>query len=196
MFKTILVLLMVLVNSNDYSITPEQIAIVDDACSRYRALDCDLVHAVVYHESSYRFFLKREDVDSVLVRGGMQVKCETARQMGLKFNCDQMSESPLIGLRFGIRYLNYQLRRYEYSVPDALAAYNAGSVIVCKNYNPGKCYPGEVVNMKYVLKNMRRYQWLRGLRLEAQDNQELESKVPYRYKPKGLTYLANILRVR
>lgn len=138
--------------------------IIEEACEKYDAYDCDLVKAVVWRESSYKLNLKHIDTDGEIVYGGMSIKCDTARMVGLKYSCDQL-RNPLIGLRFGILYLEKQLDRYGYDIPSAIAAYNAGKAYVCKNinYKHGNvlCYPGEFVNQTYVWKVIRRYKWIK-----------------------------------
>ena len=162
-----LTVLLALINSMAYGKSPH--ALVDEACRRYKVKDCDLVHAIVYRESGYDLSKKKIlDTNMEFSYGLMQVQCPTARLMGLKFNCEQLAESPLTGLHFGILYLKYQLKRYKNNHMLAVAAYNSGTAIVCKDYNPGKCYPGEVWNYAYWDSIRRRYKWLRTERLKRQ----------------------------
>lgn len=143
--------------------------LVDKACKRYKAHDCDLVHAIVFKESSYDTSLKKVlDSNMKYSYGLMQVQCPTARQMGLQHSCEQLGDNLMVGLRFGIAYLDYQLKRYDYNYMLAVAAYNSGSAIVCKEHNPGQCYPGEVWNYDYWDAVRRRYKWLKSLKQEEQ----------------------------
>ena len=55
----------------------------------------------------------------------MQVKDTTARELGLS---DPLQlHVPAIGIDYGVRYLAKQLARYGGKIPNAVAAYNAGS---------------------------------------------------------------------
>ncbi len=136
--------------------------LVDRACAAYEFDDCPLIHAIVWTESSYKS-PKVMDTNNRYSYGPMQIQCETARDVGLKFGCDQLSDKPLIGIRFGIRYVQKHLDRYG-NVEDAIAAYNAGRVYKCRSIRTVKgrvaCYTGEYVNYTYVNKVMRRYRYL------------------------------------
>lgn len=144
--------------------TPKRLvdrALVDRACLRYDAIDCALVHAVVHGESSYRA-IKVLDTNNKHSYGPMMVQCATAKEVGLKFNCNQLVTNPMIGLRFGILYLNKKLQNTD-TIKDALAAYNAGDVYRCRKTrysSEGKlvCYQNEHVNYDYVQKIYRIYQ--------------------------------------
>ena len=133
-------------------------SVIESACLRYNAIDCALVHAIVAQESGYNE--KAYNNEKSGSYGLMMVQCTTARLMGLKYGCDQLFH-PLINLRFGIKYLNHQIVRYDGSIKEAIAAYNAGSAIVCEFHNPGKCFPNEFVNEEYVWRVSRRYGWLK-----------------------------------
>lgn len=61
--------------------------------------------------------------------GLMQIMGATARECGLRTPIPTLTD-PEIGLLYGCRYLRKQLRRYNNNVTDAIAAYNAGSVVL------------------------------------------------------------------
>lgn len=141
-------------------------AIVDAACKKYKATNCTLIHAMVWTESNYRSVTVM-DTNDKRSYGPMQVQCETARKVGLKFACDQMEKEPLIGLRFGIKYIERHLKKYS-DIKDAIASYNAGKVYICRKIrfdDRGRvmCYAGEYVNYNYVNKVMRRYNHLNNI---------------------------------
>lgn len=56
--------------------------------------------------------------------GLMQIKCETARDMGFTGNCSELFE-PATNIKYGVSYLIYQYNRYN-SWTAAISAYNAG----------------------------------------------------------------------
>ena len=136
--------------------------LIDHMCKMHEATDCDLVHAVAWKETKYKNDIVY-DVTSFSY-GPMQIKCGTAKLNSLPkhliYNCDQL-ENPKVSLRFAIYYLEYQIKRYKGNIKDAISAYNLGTVIICKDYNPGHCYPGEHYNYNYVEETWRRYKWLR-----------------------------------
>jgi hypothetical protein len=141
-------------------------SIVDHACERYEFDNCKLVHAIVHRESSYAS-PKVMDTNDKYSYGPMQIQCPTARDMGLKFSCEQLHFNPLIGIRFGIKYLRHQLDRYNGDIEDAVSAYNAGTAFRCQTnrYNPENgrliCYAGERVNEYYTWMVMRHYNYLK-----------------------------------
>lgn len=129
---------------------------IEEACSRYKATNCNLVKAISWVESRYR---NVHVIDNGSISyGPMQVKCDAARDVGLKYSCLQLKDK-FVALRFGIKYLEQRLERYE-NIKDAVVAYNSYKPIVCKKYNPGKCYPGEYINQKYLISVMRHYEYL------------------------------------
>ena len=129
---------------------------VEKACKRYKATNCNLVKAIAWVENRYRN-KHVMDKDS-LSYGPMQVKCAAARDVGLKYSCNQLRDKST-ALRFGIKYLEQRLLQYN-NIEDAVVAYNSYRPIVCKKYNPGKCYPGEYINQSYLIKVMRYYNYL------------------------------------
>ena len=80
-----------------------------------------LVEAVVRAESSF-------DPRAVSAKGAaglMQLMPETASALGVRDRFD-----PRESIRGGVRHLRYLLERYQGSVPNAVAAYNAGEKAV------------------------------------------------------------------
>lgn len=119
------------------------------AAKELGAFDHKLVLAVVRIESGKnRFAYNGRDRDGLGTFGLMQLKLATARAMGFKGSYQDLYEWRT-NLKYGIRYLNYQFTRYG-TVPSALAAYNAGSVFICKKGSKHKCTPGTFVNQGYV----------------------------------------------
>ncbi len=84
-------------------------------------IDPALVMAVVRAESDYDSMA----VSAVGARGLMQLMPETARRMGVVDIHD-----PEDNIEGGIRYLSRLLEKFEWKVPLALAAYNAGEKAV------------------------------------------------------------------
>lgn len=135
--------------------------IVEKACNLYDAYDCNLVKAVIFIES--RGDLNKVnwlDSNGKYSKGLMHVQELAARDSGLKYDFDQLSDDVMVGLRFGITYLNKKLKENNYNIEKGLAAYNAGQVIICKNFNRNVCYPGEFYNENYVWNGMRHYNYL------------------------------------
>jgi hypothetical protein len=131
---------------------------IDKACKKYKATDCNLVKAIAWIENNYK---NRHVIDSgTMSYGPLQIKCAAARDAGLKYSCKQL-RNKWVALRFGIKYLQMKVDKYS-DLNDAIVSYNSGSPVVCKNYNPGKCYPGEYINQKYLIKVMRHYNYLKG----------------------------------
>lgn len=61
--------------------------------------------------------------------GLMQVMGATARELGLRAPLPSLTD-PAAGIEFGCLYFKAQLARYSGKTLDAIAAYNAGSVVV------------------------------------------------------------------
>jgi len=121
------------------------------AAKELGAFDHKLVLAVVKIESgNNRFAYNGSDRDGRGTYGLMQLKVATAKYMGFTGKSSDLYDWKT-NLKYGIRYLNYQYRRYG-SVPSTLAAYNAGSVIICKKNSKKnrRCTPGTFVNQNYV----------------------------------------------
>jgi len=56
--------------------------------------------------------------------GLMQIKCDTAREMGMTGSCEDLL-NPYVNVWYAARYLRYQYNRYG-SWEKAISAYNAG----------------------------------------------------------------------
>lgn len=133
----------------------KKVEFIDDkaiiqAAKEFGAFDHKLVLAIIKIESgNNRFAFNGRDRDGRGTFGLMQLKVATARYMGFTGGASDLYNWKT-NLKYGIRYLNYQYRRYG-SVPSALAAYNAGSVFICKGSKKNKrCTPGTFVNQTYV----------------------------------------------
>lgn len=134
-----------------YKETPELSAFKDD---------CKLLASIARIESTYN--VERYNSELSGSYGLLQIQCTTAKMMGLKYHCDQLF-NPKVNVRFGMKYLIY-LREKKYTkvkdIPSLIAAWNAGTVIICKHFNVGKCYPAEFINQVYVTKVSRHYKYL------------------------------------
>lgn len=58
--------------------------------------------------------------------GLMQIKCETAKDMGYFWDCQRLY-LPEINILYGAKYLAYQSKRYGGNIRLILSAYNAGT---------------------------------------------------------------------
>jgi soluble lytic murein transglycosylase-like protein len=99
---------------------------IDEAVERIAAqysLKPDLLHSVIKVESNYNPYA----VSSKGAQGLMQLIPATARRFGVDnvFN-------PVENIQGGARYLRYLLDLYNWNLPLALAAYNAGEAAVAK----------------------------------------------------------------
>lgn len=123
-------------------------AVIAEAAGR-AGIDPALLHAVIAIESAY-------DARAVSERGAaglMQLMPETARQFGVADVFD-----PADNVRGGARYLAELLKRFEYDLRLALAAYNAGEAAVLKY---GKRVPPYRETSAYVPKVIAKYRKLR-----------------------------------
>lgn len=87
-----------------------------------------LIYAIIFMESSIHPNTKiwEPNVEQFAMGLG-QVLPSTARWMGFK-GTDEELLKPEVNLEYVAKYLRYQLDRYENDIPEAIAAYNAGSV--------------------------------------------------------------------
>lgn len=119
--------------------------IIDRIAARYQ-LDRDLVHAVVYVESSYDPKAK----SSSGCIGLMQLKPSTARRYGV-----DNAWPPVDNIRAGTLYLRYLIKLFDGDLKLALAGYNAGENAVLRNNRKIPNYPE---TQRYVKKVMKHYQ--------------------------------------
>lgn len=131
-----------------YSKTPE---LVIRKCSKIYKGDCSLVASIAYVESRYNHKAYNPEGSY----GLMQVRCTTARMMGMKGECSQLFNIDF-NLKYAIKYLENLKKRFH-KITDVIAAYNSGTPIICKNYNAGKCFAGEYYNQQYVDKVSFKY---------------------------------------
>ncbi len=85
-----------------------------------------LVHALIRQESRF----KTHVISRAGARGLMQLMPATAkgvaRQEGLSYRQDWLTDRPAYNIRLGAAYIQEQLENFEGSYPLAIAAYNAG----------------------------------------------------------------------
>jgi soluble lytic murein transglycosylase-like protein len=84
--------------------------------------------------------------------GPMQIMGATARWLGFNGEMAELCK-PSIGIRYGCKYVRWQMNRYEKTI-DVVAAYNAGSA----RYKDS----GVLENEQYVDKVMRYYREIKG----------------------------------
>jgi len=97
-----------------------------DATAKQLRLHPGLLHAIVDVESSYN----PKAVSSKGAKGLMQLMPATANHYGVSDSFD-----PKENLKGGARYLKHLLKRFEFNLGLALAAYNAGEGTVKKYGN-------------------------------------------------------------
>ncbi|MBI5902060.1 MAG: lytic transglycosylase domain-containing protein [Deltaproteobacteria bacterium] len=105
--------------------TKDYDVIIRDTASRY-GIDPKLVKAIVKAESDF----DAGAVSSKGARGLMQLMPETSRLMGVKDVHD-----PEDNVEGGIRYFSRLLKMFNWNVPLAVAAYNAGENAVQRHGN-------------------------------------------------------------
>ncbi len=137
----------------------------------------NLLRAICYTETGYRPTAYRNGDGGHLnsAFGICQVLYKTASQYGLKdakcqkdFSKKKHNDKGCslfdveINLKYASKYLRYQLDRYKNDRIKAIAAYNAGSYIVCKDsgifHAPTidiKCVQGQIRNLQYVEKVLK-----------------------------------------
>lgn len=96
--------------------------LIDSASTKY-GVDPELVRAIVKAESDF----DANAVSGKGARGLMQLMPETSRAMGVKDAHD-----PKDNVEGGIKYLSRLLKMFDWQVPLAVAAYNAGENAVIK----------------------------------------------------------------
>lgn len=137
-------------------------AIIEDAAKKHE-LDANLIRAIIMQESSgnpwamriepkWKYFVfvrtsaenlrisfDTETACQAISWGLMQIMGSVARELGYKDHLAKLLD-PVLGIEWGCKKLKSQLVRYG-NEDDAIAAYNAGSVI--------KTQGGQYVNMGY-----------------------------------------------
>lgn len=152
--------------------------------------DCRLMAAIAWQETRYK--PKDFNPEKSGSYGLMQIQCDTAAGVGLRYDCYQLFD-PQINMRFGMKYIMNLLDRHGPLQPKALfAAWNADRPIICKEYNPGYCYPGEFYNEDYAHSTYKHYNYLK-TRIRY-DNWSLNSSTNYSnrdcdYSPKRIRQL-------
>ena len=114
---------------------------ISAAASRY-GIDPHLVRAIVKAESDY----DEKAVSKKGATGLMQLMPATATRMGVKNIHD-----PEDNVEGGIRYLSKLLKMFDWQVPLAVAAYNAGENAVVKHGNRIPPYSETQTYVKRVL---------------------------------------------
>ena len=123
-------------------------AVVTQVAEQY-GIEAALLHAVISVESGYN----ARAVSRRGAAGLMQLMPETARRFGVVNVFD-----PADNIRAGARYLNELLVLFDYNIPLALAAYNAGEAAVIKY---GKRIPPYRETAAYVPKVVGYYEKFR-----------------------------------
>lgn len=132
---------------HEESSEPSAIEEIIEAQSRKTGLDPSLVKAVVKAESGFN----PEAVSQAGAQGLMQLMPSTAQDLGVRSLLN-----PTENVAGGTRYLKSLLDKYH-SVPQALAAYNAGPGAVDR-YNGIPPYSETRNYVKQVLQYQRQYQ--------------------------------------
>lgn len=159
------------VASTQPAIPPKPIAVdsnsldlmVNGAGQRHQ-IDPDFINSVIRAESGFN----NRAVSKKGAQGLMQLMPQTASQLGVSNPFD-----PKANVDGGTKYLRELLEKYDYDVPKALAAYNAGS----KRVDQYRGVPPYFETQTYVAKIIRDYN-----RKKLAENPSLahKSKVPAR----------------
>lgn len=111
-----------------------------------------LVYSVIYRESVFVPTAIRWEANvKQKAFGLMQILPTTAKDMGFAGDEFQLIR-PDINLKYGIKYLGYQMQRYKGDLTKVAAAYNAGSALYTTS--------GRFINQDYVNNVMRIYNLL------------------------------------
>ncbi len=85
-----------------------------------------LIHAIAHQESNFRV----DAYSSAGARGVMQLMPYTAKRvcknLGIRYYRKKLTSNPQYNILLGTTYINQMLKRFDNSLPLALAAYNAG----------------------------------------------------------------------
>lgn len=109
------------------SLPAEQAWFYANTAAAAQPVDPALLMAIMQVESSFDPLATHLDRDGISSYGLMQLRPETAALLaGRTLTTDELFD-PTVSTLLGAKYLADQLRRYQGSVPDAVAAYNAGT---------------------------------------------------------------------
>lgn len=102
--------------------------IIQKVAQKYN-VPASLIKAIIQVESNWDINASRYEANVKDASWGlMQVLLKTARDILGKPNLTISElQQPETNIEAGTAYLAYQLKRYNRSIPDAIAAYNAGS---------------------------------------------------------------------
>ena len=141
-----LLLVLLILSTSAYSATIDK-SRVNEICKEKGFSNCTLINAIAQHESKYN--PRKYNPEKTGSMGLLQIQCGTAKMIGYK-NCKKLYQ-PEHNITVGIDYLRHIRKENNIKgVKTWLAAWNAGTPIVCKKYNPGKCNPGQFINQSYV----------------------------------------------
>jgi len=144
---------------------------IEKICKHYKTkvefrdfkYSCNLILSLAFVESRYKpYVFNPEKTGSY---GLMQIQCDTAKMVGLKYNCDQLFDPP-VNIRFGMKYLLWLKKtRYTPTIRYLIASWNAGKAYICKNLNVNEkgevlCYPNQFINEKYTRAVYDHYNYL------------------------------------
>jgi len=104
-----------------------KVSILDlkEYCNYYKYDNCTLVQAIVQKESGYNELSYHPEKTGSY--GLMQIQCELAKRLGLKYGCYQLF-NPKINIRFGILYLKSLEEKMiaPIDIKEVLSIYNGG----------------------------------------------------------------------
>lgn len=98
-------------------VSPEELDVYINAASKKYNISPKIIKAVIKAESSF----DPNCLSKAGAMGLMQLMPATANGLGVKDPYD-----PAQNIEGGVKYLNYQLKRFDGNIEFALAAYNAG----------------------------------------------------------------------
>ena len=92
----------------------------------YKSVDRALLHAIIRQESVFNPRAKSPSGAIGLMQVMPSTAKYTAKKYGIRYSKKALISDPSYNVAIGSRYLDYLLKRYDGSVPLAVAAYNAG----------------------------------------------------------------------
>ncbi len=130
------------INSGSIKSPAEYESIINDVSKKYN-ISTKVINAVIKAESSFN----PDSVSSAGAMGLMQLMPATAKGLGVSNPMD-----PAQNIEGGVKYLNYQLKRFDGNLEYALAAYNAGPGAVIKYggvppYKETQAYVKKIMDM-------------------------------------------------